>query len=346
MLSTNGGNEFSETLWPAVCSGTNMKLVIVNENEAGQRLDKLLAKYLSEASKSFLYKMLRKKNITLNEKKANGNEKTALHDEIRFFLSDETFDKFSKKVEDIPTIKKSSSLQIIYEDKHILLLNKPANMLSQKAKSSDISINEEMLAYLLESKQITKEELKTFRPAVCNRLDRNTSGLIVAGKTLAGLQTMAEVFKDRSLHKYYLCLVFGEVAEERTIDGWLIKDEKQNKVQISQEHTEGALPIHTMYTPLEIKNGVTLLKVWLITGRSHQIRAHLASIGHPIIGDTKYGNRKVNQKYETSYGVKYQMLHSYQLVMPQIKGDLEYLSGKEFTAKVPAIFEKVFGKKF
>lgn len=323
-----------------------MKLVIVNENEAGQRLDKLLAKYLSEAPKSFLYKMLRKKNITLNDKKATGNEKTALHDEIRFFLSDETFDKFSKKNEDIPSIKKSSKLQVIYEDKNILLLNKPANMLSQKAKSSDISINEEMIAYLLESNQITREELRTFRPAVCNRLDRNTSGLIVAGKTLAGLQTMAEVFKDRSLHKYYLCLVSGEVAEEQTIDGWLTKDEKQNKVQISREYTEGALPIHTQYTPLEIKNGVTLLKVWLITGRSHQIRAHLASIGHPIIGDSKYGNRKVNQKYEASYGVKYQMLHSYQLVMPQIKGDLEYLSGREFTAKVPPIFQKVFEKVF
>lgn len=323
-----------------------MKLVIVNENEAGQRLDKLLAKYLSEAPKSFVYKMLRKKNITLNDKKANGNEKTALHDEIRFFLSDETFDKFSKKNEDIPNIKKNRKLQVIYEDKHILLLNKPANMLSQKAKSSDISINEEMLAYLLESNQITREELRTFRPAVCNRLDRNTSGLIVAGKSLTGLQTMAEVFKDRSLHKYYLCLVSGEVAGEQTIDGWLTKDEKQNKVQISREYTEGALPIHTRYTPLERKNGVTLLKVWLITGRSHQIRAHLASIGHPIIGDSKYGNRKVNQKYEASYGVKYQMLHSYQLVMPQIKGDLEYLSGREFTAKVPPIFENVFGKVF
>lgn len=321
-----------------------MKLVIVNENEAGQRLDKLLAKYLSEAPKSFVYKMLRKKNITLNDKKANGNEKTALHDEIRFFLSDETFDKFSKKNEDIPHMKKSSNLQIIYEDKHILLLDKPADMLSQKAKSSDISINEEMLAYLLESKQITREELRTFRPAVCNRLDRNTSGLIVAGKTLAGLQTMAEVFKDRSLHKYYLCLVSGEVAEERTIDGWLTKDEKQNKVKISREQTEGALPIHTRYTPLEIKNGVTLLKVWLITGRSHQIRAHLASIGHPIIGDTKYGNRKVNQKYEASFGVKYQLLHSYQLIMPRIKGELSYLSGREFTAKIPPIFQQVFGK--
>lgn len=343
MLSTNGGNEFSETLWHAVCSGTNMKLVIVNENEAGQRLDKLLAKYLSEASKSFLYKMLRKKNITLNNKKANGNEKTALHDEIRFFLSDETFEKFSKKNTDITNIKMTSKLQIIYEDKHILLLNKPANMLSQKAKSSDISINEEMLAYLLETEQITGEELKTFRPAVCNRLDRNTSGLIVAGKTLIGLQTMAEVFKDRSLHKYYLCLVSGEVVKEQTIDGWLTKDEKQNKVQISRECTEGALPIHTQYTPLETKNGITLLKVWLITGRSHQIRAHLASIGHPIIGDAKYGNRKVNQKFTEAFGVKYQMLHSYQLVMPQIKGELGYLSGKEFTAKVPLVFDKVFG---
>lgn len=320
-----------------------MKLITVSENEAGQRLDKLLAKYLNKAPKSFLYKMLRKKNITLNGKKATGNEKTALNDEIKLFLSDETIASFSEvKVE-----KASGKLNVIYEDEHLLLINKPAGMLSQKAKPSDVSLVEHLISYLLETKAIDKASLQGFRPSICNRLDRNTSGLIVAGKSLAGLQTMAEVFKDRSLHKYYLCIVAGEIKEARYIEGFLYKDEAKNQVTVTKTQTnKDAQPIQTEYIPLCGTSEATLLKVKLITGRSHQIRAHLASVGHPIIGDTKYGDERVNRFYREKQQIKCQLLHSYRLEMPALADTpLAYLGGKTFLAPAPSIYKKLTDSK-
>ena len=182
-----------------------MRLLTVGTNEAGQRLDKLLAKYLNQAGKGFLYKMLRKKNITLNGKKCDGSERLKEGDEIRLFLADETIEKFSGSREPLsPTASKQPAgppLSIVYEDDHILLLNKPVGILSQKAKETDISMVEMVISYLLDSGQLREEELKTFRPSVCNRLDRNTSGLIAAGKTLAGLQMLSHVLKDRTIQK-------------------------------------------------------------------------------------------------------------------------------------------------
>ena len=181
-----------------------MKEIIVRENEAGQRLDKLLARYLNQASKSFFYKMMRKKNITLNGKKASGNEITAKGDCIRIFVSDETYEKFSVKERAQTTaLRKAEALspeQIIYEDSDILIFNKPAGLLSQKSRPEDVSANERFLAYLLQKGELTETEMQTFRPSVCNRLDRNTSGLLLAGKSLAGLQAMSEALRSRSLH--------------------------------------------------------------------------------------------------------------------------------------------------
>ena len=170
-----------------------MKELIIHDNEAGQRLDKLLRKYLSEAPGSFIYKMLRKKNIVLNGKKATGNEHLRKGDSVKLFLADDTIAKFQaagKTVEE--NIKNTVKLDVIYEDQNVIFINKPSGMLSQKAKETDVSVVENVTAYLLESGQLTKENLHTFRPSICNRLDRNTSGLIVAGKSLAGLQQMGD----------------------------------------------------------------------------------------------------------------------------------------------------------
>lgn len=318
-----------------------MKEIIVKENEAGQRLDKLLHKYLSKAPKSFLYKMLRKKNITLNGKKALGNELTVKDDIVRIFLADDTYARFS---EEKPEVSVSCSLdrkQIVYEDHHIMVINKPSGVLSQKAKPEDISVNEMMIAYLLEKGELTREELKTFRPSVCNRLDRNTSGLLIAGKTLNGLQAMSKILQDRSLHKYYQCLVSGRITEKQRIEGYLLKDEQKNTVKVIKNEVSGAKLIVTEYTPLWCSEETTLLEVWLITGRSHQIRAHLASTGHPIIGDFKYGKEKVNRYYRKQYGLQSQLLHSARMVMPKITGELSYLSGRTFKAPLPEEFEKI-----
>lgn len=325
-----------------------MQELKVTANEAGQRLDKLLTKYLNQAGKGFLYKMMRKKNITLNGKKCEGAERLNEGDVIRLFLSDETIDKFSQNAS-VPSFFPCASnsagavrLDIIYEDSHILIVNKPSGMLSQKAKESDISLNEHILNHLIRSGRLTEEQLRTFKPSICNRLDRNTSGLVTAGVSLAGLQVMNRVFKDRSIHKYYQCLVKGEVKERQLITGFLKKDEASNRVEIHSEQAEDSIPIMTEYVPLRSNGKMTLLQVTLITGRSHQIRAHLASIGHPILGDFKYGDRKVNERVRSNYKITSQMLHSFRLVMPkELPKPLDHLSGKEFLAPLPEPFLRV-----
>ena len=282
-----------------------MKIIIVDKNEAGQRLDKLLLKYLNKAPKSFIYKMLRKKNITLNGKKAEGNEKTEQNDEIKLFLSDETIVNFSEAYQ---TTVVENNLDVVYEDNNILIINKPAGLLSQKSVPEDISLVEHIISYLLQTKAIKEEELQTFKPSICNRLDRNTSGLVVAGKTLIGLQTMAELFRDRNLDKYYLCIVKGKIMKPQKIEGFLIKNEKTNQVTISKSKTIDSDFIQTEYEPMKYNEVYTLLKVKLITGKTHQIRAHLSSIGHPIIGDSKYGDKKCNQNMKLLFGLNVPLL--------------------------------------
>ncbi len=323
-----------------------MREIVIEKNEAGQRLDKFLAKYMNEASKSFFYKMMRKKNITLNGKKCEGNEKLSEGDVVKLFLAEDTIEKFSSvQVQEV----KKVDLDILYEDDEIILVNKPAGMLSQKAKETDESLVEYLIDYLLGSGKLTESGLRAFRPSVCNRLDRNTSGIVAAGKSLAGLQMLSGVFKDRSIHKYYQCLVSGEIRDVKTVDGWLLKDENKNQVRILTDveakrfggkgGDEEPKRIRTKYEPIATDGRFTLLKVTLLTGRSHQIRAHLASLGHPIVGDFKYGGvSKVNPSGRT---VKYQLLHSYRLEFPKLAEPFAYLSGRVFEAPMPGYFASV-----
>ena len=314
-----------------------MQEIIVSANEAGQRFDKLLAKYLNEAPKSFIYKMLRKKNIVLNGKKATGNEKLAVGDSVKLFLADDTIAKFSKT----QVVRTNTKLDIIYEDSNVLMINKPVGMLSQKADAKDTSLVEHIISYLLDSGQITEEELRSFKPSICNRLDRNTSGLLIAGKSLIGLQTMGELFKERSLRKFYRCLVIGNIKKKEYIKGYLTKDENTNKVSILQTEGEDSLPIETEYEPLWSNEKCTFLEVHLITGRTHQIRAHLASQGHAIIGDYKYGNHKINDVYKKKYQLESQLLHAYRVEMPKLEGEFEAISEKQFVAPLPKLFQTI-----
>lgn len=319
-----------------------MQELHVTENEAGQRLDKLLAKFLNQAPKSFLYKMMRKKNIVLNGKKCTGNEKLKQGDSIKLFFSDETIEKFSAGTYAIPKKEKINMLPIIYEDEQVLLMNKPIGVLSQKAKDSDVSAVEILINYLMETNQLSKEQFRTFHPSICNRLDRNTSGILVAGKTLPALQEMNRFFKERTIAKYYRCLVKGRVIKnEEYIKGYLVKDQKTNKVSITKKKTEEGVPIETEYCVIQSNDEVSLLEVHLITGKTHQIRAHLASIGHPIIGDYKYGDKQINEMYRQAYGLKSQLLHAYRLEMPSSNGSLAYLNDKKFVAELPDKFIKI-----
>lgn len=328
-----------------------MQKITVSSNEAGQRLDKLLAKYLSEAPKSFLYKMLRKKNIKLNGKKAEGNEKLNLNDEITIFLADDTIEKFAGKKftgeqqklpDDIKRALESKfAPEVIYEDNEVLFLNKSVGVLSQKAEPKDLSLNEYMIAYLIRSGVLKEDELKSFKPSICNRLDRNTSGLVAAGKTLAGLQALSEMFRSRSMEKYYLTIVDKVLTESSHVSGYLVKNEKTNKVKILDKCEGDAQRIETAYRPLANNGSVTLLEVHLITGRTHQIRAHLASIGHPVIGDYKYGNRNRNEYFKKNYHLQAQLLHAWRMCFPSCEGALEQLSGKQIMAPLPKLFERI-----
>lgn len=310
-----------------------MKEFVINKNEAGQRFDKYLKKLLKEAPDSFLYKMLRKKNITLNGKKAEGRELLQEQDHVKLFLSDETFEKFhgagtqknSATGQEYPVCK----LEIVYEDADSLIINKPAGMLSQKAKPADVSANEYIIGYLLQRGAITPESLATFRPSICNRLDRNTSGLLIAGKSLAGLQYWSSALKERTIEKYYLALVKGKVEKDSHLKGYLTKDRAGNQVRILENMSNNAEQsyIETSFEVVQAWKDVSLLKVHLITGRTHQIRAHLASIGHPMIGDMKYGDMQTNQKWKKDAGVKRQMLHAYELITED---------GRTYRAEIPA----------
>ena len=315
-----------------------MKQFTIGPNESGQRFDKYLKKLLSNASGSFVYKMLRKKNITLNDHKADGTEKLSSGDLVKLFLSDDTFDKFSgaeKTDSEFSSLKAidSSRLSIVYEDKDVLMINKPSGMLSQKAAPEDISANEYILSYLIRKGELDENQLKTFKPSVCNRLDRNTSGLLIAGKSMKGLQEMSAALKKRTVQKFYRCIVKGELHQKTHLKGYLKKDERTNKVQILSHVNESErkeyLPIETEYRPVATASGYTELEVHLITGRSHQIRAHLASIGHPIIGDVKYGDPKTNELFRREVRIRSQMLHAYRIVFEDGR-EVIAPSGNEF----------------
>ena len=304
-----------------------MKLITVHEQEEGQKLLKLLGSYLKEASGGFLHKMLRKKNITLNGKKADGSEKLKAGDEIRLFLSDETYEKFAGKQQTAKEQFPIAKLDILYEDSHVLLVNKPAGMLTQKAAYKDVSLNEYVLGYLSKSGQWNPEE-KAFRPSVCNRLDRNTSGIVICGKSMIGLQRMAELLQDRSLHKYYLCLIHGAMKEGQRL----------------KAPVEDAAQIITEYEPMKVSSEATLLKVKLVTGKPHQIRAHLASVGHPIIGDPKYGDMKINEYYRKEFKLNRQLLHAWRLEFPELAAPLTDLSQKVVEAPVPELMNQIMQK--
>ncbi len=323
-----------------------MQQVQIREQEAGQRLDKFLKKFLAQAPSSFLYRMLRKKNIVLNGTKAEGKEKLQTGDTVTFFLSQETMEKFQKPPADERALQRRYPyipLEILYESTDFLVINKPAGMLSQKAAATDLSANEYIIGYLLHSGAVKADELVTFCPSVVNRLDRNTSGALAAGKTLKGLQEMSRCLKERQLGKYYRCLVSGAVTQAQTLCAWLEKDAAGNQVTITDKPSDAATGakaegnkgesrlIRTAIRPLEHYHSFTLLEVQLLTGRSHQIRAHLAHLGHPIVGDPKYGNAAVNKRFRKRCGIRFQLLHSCRM---------ELLDGTVIEAPLPEAFRR------
>lgn len=331
-----------------------MRELIVKELEAGQRLDKFLHKYLKEAPNSFLYKMMRKKNIVLNGKKVTGNEQIKEGDSIKLFLSEDTIKKFmgQSTMNDFTDLYRKAyvelkGIQVVSEFEDVLFINKPSGILSQQAEANDLSANEWLIGYLLSQNTISEEDLKTFKPSVCNRLDRNTSGLLVCSKTLLGSQEMARILKDRSLHKFYRCLVYGKCELNGVYEAFLYKDEKLNKVTVylnvedcKSSYRDKLKHIKTGMKPVEYYNDIncTELEIELFTGKTHQIRAQMEKLGFPLVGDVKYTGGKNTGKTDG------QMLHAYRLVFPVMSDKLEYLSKKEIICERPDLWKREYKK--
>jgi 23S rRNA pseudouridine955/2504/2580 synthase len=308
---------------------------IISEAEAGRRLESYLHRFLPQAGKPFIYKMLRKKNIVLNGKRAQGRERVRAGDEVTYYLAAETIAKFQKG-KTAATADYSAAFReiIVFENEHVIIVDKPVGLLCQKAKAGDISLNEWLHSYLPESGP-------GFTPAVLNRLDRNTGGLVFCGKTLRGSQEISRLLRGKNLRKYYLLLVAGRLAEAGELRGYLTKDGLHNRVKVVLVADGGATgaAVVTRYRPLKACAGHTLVEAELVTGKSHQLRAHFAALGHPIIGDYKYGDRRLNDKYKRRFGVESQLLYAYRAVFPPLEEPLADMSGLEVVGKVPEVFD-------
>lgn len=293
-----------------------MRELSVTEFDAGQRLNKYLMKYLNQAPSSFIYKMLRKKNITRNGKKASGDEILVCGDQICLFLSDETIDKFriTKKEPSDSHNKSRISLQILYQDEDILAVHKPVGILSQKAAKNDYSINEAIVDYCQDMGIRSEKEFEMFRPSVSNRLDRNTSGIILAGISLKGSQYLARILKNHNCQKYYYTIVNGVMAHKIHDSAYILKNHEKNKSFIQKQPVEHASKIETEFEPICRNNGYTFVRVQLFTGKSHQIRAHLHYLGYPMLGDVKYGGSILNKN--TPCHLEHHLLHAGKIVLP------------------------------
>ncbi len=305
-----------------------MKSFTIEKNDADQRLDKFLTKSCPKLPKALMYKYIRIKRIKVNGKRAEISTRLNKGDVVDMYINDEFFEK-RETVYDF--MSASKSIDIVYEDENILLLNKKVGLLSHPDETEYVdTLITRVKRYLFEKGEWHPDEETSFTPALVNRIDRNTSGIVICAKTAEALRVLNQKMKDRELHKIYLCIVHGKMNKEKELlEGYLVKDEKKNKVFVSKKPKEGAKLIRTEYRVLGCRDGLSLLEVNLLTGRTHQIRAHLASVGHPLVGDGKYGTNELNKKT----GYKKQCLCSHKLIFDFTTeaGGLEYLNKKEFT---------------
>jgi len=296
-----------------------MKEIKITKNEEGQRLDRFLKKYLNKANQSFIHKMIRKKNIKVNGLKAGPDIVLKTDDTVQLYLSDETIDKFRDK----KTLQKTDiHFDIVYEDDNILVVNKPIGLSTQPDKTGKKNLVDEIKVYL----DAKEENISfTFKPAVCNRLDKNTSGLVIAAKNYDALKQTNKAIRERKIRKYYMAKVHGIIKDDLELKDYLIKKDNKNMVKIINEYRENSKSVITYAHPLKREGKYTWLEVEIETGRAHQIRAHLASIGHPLAGDKKYG-KKDNEKH--------QVLHAYKLLLDGFEGNLSYLNGMEIVSDI------------
>ncbi len=306
-----------------------MRTLTIKQNDAGQRLDKFLSKAVKALPKSLMYKSIRTKKIKVNRKRTEIGYILNEGDTVELFLAEEFF---ADNAAEEAFMKLTPKLDIVYEDENIMLLEKRPGLIVHSDDEEDVNtLISHVKAYLYRKGEYKPEDEQSFAPALCNRIDRNTGGIVIAAKNAEALRVMNEKIRNDELSKFYLAAVHGiPKKKEATLKGYLKKDAANNMVDIITSPRAGYKEIITKYRVLEMKKDLSLVEVELITGRTHQIRAHFSSIGHPLLGDGKYGINRDDKKL----GYKFQALYAYRLVFRfKEKGTaLDYLDGKVFEA--------------
>mgnify|MGYP003306582574 CR=1 FL=1 len=303
----------------------------INKNDAGQRLDKFLLKIMPSIPESLLHRYLREKRIKVNGKKIPLNSRITENDTVELYIRDEFFEKSEKNA--FKTL--NARIDIVFEDENVLLVDKTPGVIvhSDDKEDSDTLINR-VLSYLYKKGEWNPEKENSFVPALCNRIDRNTGGIVICAKNAETLRCINDIIKNREIEKKYLALVHGTFENKSgKISNWLLKNPDTNTVKVYHSPKSGALEAHSLYKVLKSdkKRDMSLVEVELLTGRTHQIRAQFSDMGHPLVGDGKYGINRDDKKI----GYKYQALYSYKLVFHPKDRDshLAYLAGREFTVK-------------
>jgi 23S rRNA pseudouridine955/2504/2580 synthase len=309
--------------------------VEIGANEAGQRLDKFTRKWLKDVPLSAIYKSIRKGDIKVNGKK--GKEKYFLLEgdivETREITSSVKKEKFNRI--------DSSHVKITYEDENILMLEKwPGVLVHSDKKGGDSTLTDYVLSYLFDKGDYEPEKEVTFTPAPCNRLDRNTSGVVIFGKNFESLKLLNEMIRERKIKKYYTALVKNRI-KDGIYEAYIAKDEDENISKIFDNNMPNTKKIAMEVKTIQSCGTFSLIEIDLITGRSHQLRAHLSHLGNPIIGDAKYGESKLNSFFINKYGLNYQFLYAYKVVFKDCPDKLSYMENKTISESLPPIFRKI-----
>lgn len=311
-----------------------MKIDIGN-NEAGQRLDKFIRKWLKDVPLSAIYKGIRTGNIKVNGKKTKE----------KYFLLEgdiiETFDVSSQVKKERFIRYENNHIKITYEDENMVLVEKwPGVLVHSDKKAGEPTLTDYMLTYLHDKGDYLPEKEVTFTPAPCNRLDRNTSGIVIFGKNFESLKLLNEMIRERKIEKYYLALVKGRITDGN-YEAFIYKDEGENISKVFEKRMPNTKRIEMKVKTIQSCGTFSLVELDLVTGRSHQLRAHLSYLGNPIIGDSKYGENKLNSFFINKYGLNYQFLYAYKVIFKNCPDKLSYLENKTIAETLPPIFKKI-----
>ena len=315
-----------------------MKEFVIGKNDAGQRLDRWLGKTVPLLPAPLAQKYIRIKRVKLNGKGTARDTRLSVGDQLQLYINDEFFETPTQENAFLSVFK--PQLDIVYEDENLLLVNKRPGIVVHPDENERVNtLITHIQAYLYQKKEWSPYAERSFAPALCNRIDRNTGGIVIAAKNAEALRVMNQKVKDRELEKYYLCIIHGKISPPAgTLENFLLKDEARNQVTVHRKPVPGGRTAITRYRTIESRNGLSLVECELITGRTHQIRAQFAAAGHPLLGDGKYGRERDNLKYDR----RFQALYSYKLTFSFTTdgGILQYLNGKSWqVADVPFVSE-------